>query len=89
MKGSGNGVGTLLRKLYFYLLPTCGMRSNYIKKHKYLFRNVGENVMWQPRQFPADPELISIGDNVKLAANVLFVNHDILYGLFVYKLGVM
>lgn len=47
-----------------------------------MFHHIGENVMWQPRQFPADPELISIGDNVKLAANVQFVNHDILYGLF-------
>ena len=82
MKGSGNGLGTLLRKLYFYCLPTCSMRSRYIKKHEYMFHHVGDYVMWQPRQFPADPELISIGDNVKLAANVSFTNHDILYGLF-------
>ncbi len=82
MKGSGNGLGTLLRKLYFYCLPTCGMRGRYIKKHEALFHHIGEKVMWQPRQFPADPELISIGDNVKLAANVQFLNHDILYGLF-------
>ena len=82
MIGSGNGWSTLLRKLYFYCLPTCGMRGKYIKSHKHLFRHIGEKVMWQPRQFPADPELISIGDNVKLAANVQFVNHDIIYGLF-------
>jgi len=82
MKGNGNGLGTMLRKLYFFCLPTCGMRSKYIKKHKNLFHHIGENVMWQPRQFPADPELISIGDNVKLAANVTFINHDILYTLF-------
>lgn len=82
MKGNGNGFATILRKLYFFCLPTCGMRSRYIQTHKSLFHSIGKKVMWQPRQFPADPELISIGDNVKLAANVSFVNHDILYGLF-------
>ena len=85
MKGNGNGFTTLLRKLYFYCLPTCGMRSNYIKRHRYLFHHIGENVMWQPRNFPADPELVSIGDNVKIAANVSFVNHDILYGMLNQK----
>ena len=81
MKGNGNGLGTMLRKLIFYCLPTCGMRSKYIKRHKSLFHHIGENVMWQPRQFPADPEFISIGNNVKIAANVSFTNHDILYGM--------
>lgn len=87
MKGTGNGLLTLLRKLYFYSLPTCGMRSRYVQKHKNLFHHIGEKVMWQPRKFPADPELISLGNNVKLAANVSFVNHDILYGLFNDKYG--
>lgn len=34
-------------------------------------------IFWQPRTFPTDPELISIGENVMLATGVLFVNHDI------------
>lgn len=34
-------------------------------------------IFWQPRTFPTDPELISIGDNVMLATGVLFINHDI------------
>lgn len=37
----------------------------------------GGGIFWQPRTFPADPELISIGDNVKIASGVLFINHDI------------
>lgn len=77
MKGNGNGLRTLWRKLYFMCLPTCGMRSRYIYRHRRMFRHIGENVKWQPRRFPADPELIYIGDNVKLSANVSFVNHDI------------
>ena len=38
--------------------------------------------MWQPRKFPDQPELISIGDNVKVAADVTFVTHDIFHCLF-------
>lgn len=77
MQGTGNNFQTLFRKIYFYFLPTSGQRSRYIVKHKYLFHHVGNKVFWQPRNFPSDPELISIGDNVMLASGVTFVNHDI------------
>ena len=77
MKGTGNGLATLFQKLYFYCLPTCLMRTNYVMRHKHLFHHLGDNIKWQPRHFPADPEFLSIGNNVKLAANVCFVNHDI------------
>ncbi len=77
MVGDGNGLITLLRKAFFYCLPTSDMRSNYIKKHENRFHHIGKNVKWQPRIFPADPELIAIGDNVKISANVSFINHDI------------
>ena len=78
MKGNGNGVSTILRKLYFFCLPTCGMRNRYIMKHKKLFHHIGNKIMWQSRKFPADPEFISIGDNVKIASNVSFTNHDVI-----------
>lgn len=78
MKGTGNGILTLARKFYFLCLPTCSMRTKYIIKHKGMFHHIGNKIKWQPRQFPSDPELISIGDNVKLAANVSFVTHDII-----------
>lgn len=77
MLGTGNNFHTLFRKLYFYLLPSSGARSRYIAKHKELFHHLGSHVFWQPRNFPSDPELISIGDNVMLASGVTFVNHDI------------
>ena len=56
-------------------------------KHKSLFHHLGDNVKWQPRKFPADPEFISIGDNVKLAANVSFTNHDIIHEMLNDKYG--
>lgn len=41
----------------------------------------GGGIFWQPRTYPADPELISIGNNVMLASGVDFVNHDIIPAL--------
>jgi len=41
----------------------------------------GGGVFWQPRRFPSDPELISIGNNVKIASNVIFINHDIAHNM--------
>lgn len=76
MKGNGNSIGTLARKLWFYILPTSGLRTRYIRRNAKLFRHVGEKLFWQPRKFPADPEYISIGNNVKIAADVVFINHD-------------
>jgi hypothetical protein len=79
MKGSGNGLSTLFRKLYFALLPKSGMRTKYIVKHSYLFRHVGKDLFFQPRKFPSDPELIYIGNNVNVASGVSFINHDIIH----------
>lgn len=75
--GNGNGLSTLWRKLYFYCIPTSGGRSKYINNHKYLFHHVGENLFFQPRKFPSDPELISFGNNVMIASEVSFITHDI------------
>lgn len=77
MKGNGNSFSTLAQKLYFYLIPTQKGRTKYIIKHKDMFHSVGENFFFQPRKFPADPERIAFGNNVKIAANVAFVTHDV------------
>lgn len=78
MKGNGNNWSTLIQKLYFMLIPSSGKRTKYIIKHSYLFKHVGEDIFWQPRTIPTDPELISIGTNVKIASGVSFINHDII-----------
>ena len=78
MIGDGNNIRTLLRKFYFSLLPTSVLRTKYLYKHKNRFHHIGANFHFQPRMLPADPELISFGDNVKIAANVTFINHDMI-----------
>ena len=78
MKGNGNSWSTLFQKLYFMVLPSSGKRTKYLVKHAHLFKHIGKNFFWQPRSFPSDPEFISIGDNVKIASGVEFINHDII-----------
>lgn len=85
MKGNGNSFGILFKKLYFRCLPTSGMRSKYIRKHKSEFKKIGKRVFWQPRIYPTDPEYIAIGNNVKIASGVQFVNHDIINSMFCDK----
>lgn len=50
-------------------------------KNKHRFCHIGENLFYQPRTFPSDPELIYLGDNVNIASDVEFINHDIVYKL--------
>ena len=50
-------------------------RAQYIKKHN-LFRHIGDHCMVMFRKIPLYPELISMGDNVWIASNVLLVTHD-------------
>lgn len=58
-------------------------RAEYLKK-KHYFRSIGEHVYLQPWNFGTEPEMISFGDNVHVASNVNFVNHDITALMFRY-----
>lgn len=53
-------------------------RANYIKK-KNLFKNVGSNCFWQPRYLPPEGKLISLHNNVVVAAKVWFIPHDAIH----------
>lgn len=53
-------------------------RGDYLRKKK-IFKKFGKNVWWQPYKIPSNPELISIGDNVNIATEVLFLDHDIIH----------
>lgn len=78
MKGNGNNFSTLFCKLVFFCIPTSGLRTKYLYRHRALFHHLGEKCFWQPRILPSDLEYISIGNNVKVASNLSFVNHDII-----------
>ena len=56
-------------------------KAEYLKKKK-IFKKFGNNNFWYPRIIPADPNMISIGNNVKVATDVYFCTHDVLHNLF-------
>lgn len=58
-------------------------RGEYLKK-KHYFKSIDEHVYLQPWNFGTEPHLISFGDNVHVASNVSFVNHDITCMMFNY-----
>ncbi len=47
-----------------------------------LFRQFGEGGYWHPAWIPSYPELISIGNNVTVAADVRFYEHDLINRMF-------
>lgn len=68
-------------RLFVSLLPWGTMRTKRIVK-KNVFRAVGENFYFCPRKIPADPKYIIFHNNVSVAADVVFCNHDVIYKVF-------
>ena len=58
-------------------------KAEYLKKKKY-FKSQGEHCYLQPYNFGTEPNMISLGDNVHIASQVMFVNHDITGLMFQY-----
>ena len=77
-KWKRNEFKVLLRKLYFYCLPSSTQRVKYIYRHQ-VFDACGDNLFFQPRKLPADPKYIRFHNNVVVAADVTFVTHDVIY----------
>ena len=61
-----------------YLSSTGMKRANYLRKHQIL-HHVGDNCMVMMRKIPLYPHLISLGNNVWIAAQVSFVPHDVIH----------
>ena len=64
------------RRLRFFLMLNSDKRNRYLKSHN-IFKEMGENVFFQPRVLPSDPQLIKIHNNVIITSNVTFVTHDV------------
>lgn len=61
-----------------HLCSTAVKRAKYIQKHD-IFYHMGDNCMTMFRKIPLYPKLISFGDNVWIASDVLFVTHDVIH----------
>ena len=65
-----------LLRMRVYLIFDAKKRTKYIIK-KNIFYHTGENFFFQPRKLPSDPKLVSFGNNVSVASDVTFINHDV------------
>lgn len=79
-KESFNLLRQLARNTYFYLLPLSDCRKSFILRHR-VFDACGENLFWQPRKLPSDPKCIRLHNNVVVAADVVFITHDVIHRL--------
>ncbi len=68
-------------RLRIALIPGAIARTNYIVKHK-LFAEVGENFFFQPRIVPINAEYIKFHNNIAVASDVTFINHDVIQKVF-------
>ena len=59
-------------------------RAALFRKLK-VFHSMGEHCLYQPLKLPCEPNLVSIGNNVSIAAGVKFVAHDVIHSMLIYK----
>lgn len=63
------------------LITSSGKRADYLRNH-HIFRHIGNDCTIVERKVPLYPRLISLGNNVHLAAKVLLVPHDAIHLCF-------
>ena len=61
-----------------FRLWTSRNRSDYIRR-AHIFASFGEKSTMSSRKIPLYSELISIGNNVRLASNVTFITQDMIH----------
>ena len=72
---------SLFRRLKIATIRSAIKRTKYLIRHN-VFKSVGENLFFQPRIIPKDPKFIIFHNNVCIASNVTFVNHDVIHRVF-------
>lgn len=68
-------------RIIFYLIPTAQKRVKWLKRKNKL-AYIGEHVHFQPRKYPTGGSRVKIHDNVAIAADVEFTEHDIIHWIF-------
>ena len=72
---------SLFTRLRIALMRSAVTRTKFIVKKK-LFAEVGDNFFFQPRIMPINAEYIRFHNNVAVASNVTFINHDVIQKVF-------
>lgn len=68
-------------RVFFYLIPTAQKRVEWLKRKNKL-AYIGDHVHFQPRKYPTGGSRVKIHDNVAIAADVEFTEHDIIHWIF-------
>lgn len=71
-------------KVRFAMIIDGEKRGRYLIKHN-LLRGCGDNLLFQSRNFPPDPKLLLLHNNVTIAANVTFLTHDAIRHMLMYR----
>ena len=69
-------MASMFVRLKIALMKSALTRTKYIVNHK-IFAETGDNFFFQPRIIPINTEYIKFHNNVAVATNVTFVNHDV------------
>ena len=71
-----------MMKICYRLVCMLGFdHAKYLRK-KSLFGLFGQNVLYQTHFLPNNPKRVKIHNNVKIAANVVFYEHDVINAVF-------
>lgn len=70
-------------KIMMYLIQSPQKRTEWLKKHN-VFYSMGDNCYYHTRDITPEPYLLSLGNNVRVAADVRFITHDMI-GMVVNK----
>lgn len=63
------------------LLKNNGLERGKLIRKAAVFQSCGNNLWYEPIKLPAEPQLVSIGDNVCITSDVSIINHDIMFYL--------
>ena len=64
-----------IAKIMMYIITSPQKRTKWLK-NKEIFYQMGENCYYHTRDIPSEPYLLSLHNNVRVAANVRFITHD-------------
>ncbi len=68
----------LWHQLRLLLIRGSLKRAEYLRKN-HVFHEIGENVYIQSRKIPLYANLIALHNNIRIAANVNFITHDVMH----------
>lgn len=69
------------------LVTKSGWKRAILIKKAGIFHNMGDKCYYHPFKLPAEPHLISFGDNVFIATGVTLVTHDMVNAVFSNETG--